>query len=1449
MPEPFTLIYIASYIISGIIGGKSNEYFDLAIKSVSQRLLNKYKSSENDDVLKAVRRSCLRATLDACKHIGHGYQEDRESSIRKENLIQVEEYLNTQIVRADKLTFDLKNYEEIAKKTELLLMHDKENSLKEIGQKQKDLMIQELDRPTISKHVSQDVRNAIRNGWKEKSSNGDKHIDWWKDRVFGNFIEEYKDNTRVRSILQAQFFIDIKDSTGRILISQEAIRNQVEAIHSRHQEYKEHFRNIEKILIGLQGAVEKLSKGIGDIKPKKSDGEGWRKVPSELAQNEEAFSTDTPFKHLKFYDVEDSDIFFGRDSYIESSIERIESRILSSKDGAALLEIHGTSGSGKSSLMRAGIIGNLEKKGNWTHIVLRPSELHSNSLENPLKNFTILLYNSLLEKTKFNLSRPNLDGLNSRSLRQTCISTVLSWLKILDESGELRLVIGLDQFEELLEKLESEEKNIWRVFLQFIREISSTGKVATLFTMPSARRPQMKLSIKELRDWFSIGDALDIELELPEESIINQIIDRSFGAVKPNLSPELRNELRTSIKSLGGVSKGNLSLTILPLLSLSISKIYDHWFLTDRKEARRRSILNEDQETSKKSVLNLEYSKEVSGLYNLTVEKYGQYAQLSTIINEEANQAVSEAKKEAGPAFIESETITNLLRQLITILPKTTGQVDLKTIPMPEDLGQKSVVNHFKNHRLVIVDVHENVRLAHESIIEHYEEAKEWKNDEEERLKYLRKLEDEGIIDYWEKTRDVKATITQFDNRIINKAGEFLYTWSTILSPPSRLPLPPNNFHHRLRLALIEFLKYQNSPREQFQLKKTEPYNFHAAVSSNAAELVKLWLEQENNEAEDSLATLLEPQKERSALFEASFYNRLDIAKLLLEHGANPNNTDVDGWYPIQAAATRGHLKLVALFADYMDTVNVFGKGDTSTLALAARGGHSDVVNFILEHSESETKDQSENRRTPLIDAAVGGYDAIVKTLLTHNKESLDYLMYFGYTALFMAIKNNHLPCVSTLIDFGADLNQPLRNGLLPLHYAAYKGYAEIIDRILGTQPDTEVRIKDVNYPNPQSKSDKEYLHNYLEPDRTKDDERWIDKKWTALHLATYYGHIDVAKTLIEYEAKLDTPTKNKQTVLHIAIEKGEEEIVELFLKNIEKDDSLLKLIDNNGMTPLVKAIDEGKFFIANLILQKQENLDNLTINTESIFQYYTRNGTVDQFIFLLKNDIDVCESDVTNMPILFDLIKAGAIGKMRSLLDKYPELALKKDPAEVSPLNYSILEGNLPMVNMLLNILDSKGQIYDLEGMTPMHYAGLKGNAVIMRKVIETFGPLYLNSQDTFGWTPLCFSVFNGSLEIVRMLLDAGASIEPQHRSPMYFSPVQIAAKTGNIEMLKLLQSNGATLNGITKEGLNIVHLAVKNRQFEMVNYLVDHTNLLKEMDERALAMLVSLYSNQNKT
>src|SRR5215217_3673125 len=78
-----------------------------------------------------------------------------------------------------------------------------------------------------------------------------------------------------------------------------------------------------------------------------------------------------PYKGLAPFDADDAEYFFGRERLVAELVARLV--------GAPLLAIVGPSGSGKSSVMRAGLLpalagGVLPASENWTQAVIRPGE-------------------------------------------------------------------------------------------------------------------------------------------------------------------------------------------------------------------------------------------------------------------------------------------------------------------------------------------------------------------------------------------------------------------------------------------------------------------------------------------------------------------------------------------------------------------------------------------------------------------------------------------------------------------------------------------------------------------------------------------------------------------------------------------------------------------------------------------------------------------------------------------------------------------------------------------------------------------------------------------------------------------------------------------------------------------------------------------------------------------
>jgi WD40 repeat protein/DNA-binding SARP family transcriptional activator len=106
-----------------------------------------------------------------------------------------------------------------------------------------------------------------------------------------------------------------------------------------------------------------------------------------------------PFKGLQFFDEPDADIFFGRESLVSYLVDQIYLR--EKTKGQQFLAIIGASGSGKSSLVRAGLIPALRRGGIFRIAVITPTEHPGESLSFGLNKLGVSKGRALLFVDQF----------------------------------------------------------------------------------------------------------------------------------------------------------------------------------------------------------------------------------------------------------------------------------------------------------------------------------------------------------------------------------------------------------------------------------------------------------------------------------------------------------------------------------------------------------------------------------------------------------------------------------------------------------------------------------------------------------------------------------------------------------------------------------------------------------------------------------------------------------------------------------------------------------------------------------------------------------------------------------------------------------------------------------------------------------------------------------------
>ncbi len=206
-----------------------------------------------------------------------------------------------------------------------------------------------------------------------------------------------------------------------------------------------------------------------------------------------------------------------------------------------------------------------------------------------------------------------------------------------------------------------------------------------------------------------------------------------------------------------------------------------------------------------------------------------------------------------------------------------------------------------------------------------------------------------------------------------------------------------------------------------------------------------------------------------SLLTTAVCFNYVEMVKLLLSCGANPDLADHNKTCPLHIAAVKGYLEIVGILlkagASTSVMVDLDEYSDYTPLHFAAERGHLDVVNLLLESGVNIKAKGGIGWSTLYISASRNHHD-VVLSLLEHgaNQNPGGY----GEPSLISAIRAQSVDCVRHLLRFGADVNArvPEPSNSSALHIAVETKNPAIVRILLGV-PQINIDAVDINHETP----------------------------------------------------------------------------------------------------------------------------------------------------------------------------------------------------------------------------------------------------------------------------------------------------------------------------------------------------------------------------------------------
>jgi WD40 repeat protein/DNA-binding SARP family transcriptional activator len=399
-----------------------------------------------------------------------------------------------------------------------------------------------------------------------------------------------------------------------------------------------------------------------------------------------------PYKGLRSFDEADAPDFFGREALVERLVARLSERV----DGSRFLGVVGPSGSGKSSVVRAGLVpalrkGALPRSEAWFFIEMSPGARPFEELEGALRRIAVNPPGSLVQQLK-----------NDESGVLRAVERVLP-----PDGSELLLVI--DQFEELFNRVEDEE-----VRARFMASLVSAA-------MDSGSRLRIVVTLR--------GDFYDRPLGY---ELFGELLGARTQIVGPLSPQELERAVAGPAERVGVTPEPALLAEVvadaadrpgaLPLLQFALTEVFE----------RRRN-----------ATLTLADYQEVGGLG-------GALASRAEHLYETGDDGYRETIRQMFLHIVDVEVAVEGLRRRVRRSQLRAMEVDPAAMAL--------AIDEFESQRLLTFDRdpvtrEPTVEVAHEALLRGWRRLTEWIEMARDDVKTERRLAAEAA-DWEEAGRD-----------------------------------------------------------------------------------------------------------------------------------------------------------------------------------------------------------------------------------------------------------------------------------------------------------------------------------------------------------------------------------------------------------------------------------------------------------------------------------------------------------------------------------------------------------------------------------------------------------------------------------------------------------------------------------------------------------------------
>lgn len=267
----------------------------------------------------------------------------------------------------------------------------------------------------------------------------------------------------------------------------------------------------------------------------------------------------------------------------------------------------------------------------------------------------------------------------------------------------------------------------------------------------------------------------------------------------------------------------------------------------------------------------------------------------------------------------------------------------------------------------------------------------------------------------------------------------------------------------------------------------------------------------------------------------------------LLEKGVDPDSQTLDGESLLYEAVSEGSVNAVSELLDAGAAIDTIGAAGYTPLTLAVYYGHTDISHLLLRKGAG-----------------------------------VDFANFYGATPLMVALMGEQPNEALYLLKNGADPAITENSGWTAAHYAADKGYVDVLEELANREVDLDVQADDGVTPLLRAAiSDHSRVMDFL-LDHGADPNRGLHDGWTPLFEVVDKGRIEFIEKMFAHGGDPLQVQDDGWSLYHMAVMNGAGGVLDLL---VEQSAEGLQFVTDEGRTLLHQAAKSGHADLAEMLI------------------------------------------------------------------------------------------------------------------------------------------------------------------------------------------------------------------------------------------------------------------------